>query len=325
MTHILTTSDVSSHKRLEYWADMISTAYVKLECDKASPKRFFGSIRSHLLPCLEVSYVKSTAQHVIRTSQAISHSADEWFIVSIQMKGTALIKQDGRQALLLPGDFALYDSQRPYQLVFDSDFEQIVLKFRAEQLQLMVREIDQLTALKVSHECAVGRLLYNAVNVLEQEGEQLTNAAGAAVGNSVINLLAAGLQSLPACHQTELSSLSAYHLERAQLFIKDHLHDPALTVQAVANALQMSGSHLHRLFRDQALTPSQYLWNQRLEACSRELLDQRRTHVTLAQIAFSWGFNDAAHFSRAFKNKFGCSPRQWRQQGHNIERGPQHH
>jgi AraC-like DNA-binding protein len=76
----------------------------------------------------------------------------------------------------------------------------------------------------------------------------------------------------------------------------------------------MSVGHLHRLFKTEPLSPSQYLWSRRLEACSRELLDPRRAKVSVAEIAFKWGFNDAAHFSRAFRDRFNCSPREWRRQ-----------
>ena len=34
----------------------------------------------------------------------------------------------------------------------------------------------------------------------------------------------------------------------------------------------------------------------------------------MSDIAFSWGFNDAAHFSRSFKEQYGMSPREFRQQ-----------
>jgi len=34
----------------------------------------------------------------------------------------------------------------------------------------------------------------------------------------------------------------------------------------------------------------------------------------VGEIAYGRGFNDAAHFSRAFRERFGCSPREWRQQ-----------
>ena len=46
---------------------------------------------------------------------------------SIQTAGTGRISQDGRSTELHPGDFALYDSTRPYELAFDDDFQQYVL------------------------------------------------------------------------------------------------------------------------------------------------------------------------------------------------------
>ena len=46
-----------------------------------------------------------------------------------------MVSQDGRDALLGPGDFALYDSTRPYQLQFDDDFQQFVLKLPGPTLR----------------------------------------------------------------------------------------------------------------------------------------------------------------------------------------------
>nr|WP_291557272.1 helix-turn-helix domain-containing protein [Comamonas sp. SCN 65-56] len=42
------------------------------------------------------------------------------------------------------------------------------------------------------------------------------------------------------------------------------------------------------------------------------MCDPRASARSVSEIAFAWGFNDAAHFSRAFKNRFGCSPRDMR-------------
>ena len=46
----------------------------------------------------------------------------------------------------------------------------------------------------------------------------------------------------------------------------------------------------------------------------RDLLEPRLAGRPVAEIAYGRGFNDAAHFSRAFRERFGCSPREWRQQ-----------
>ena len=59
---------------------------------------------------------------------------------------------------------------------------------------------------------------------------------------------------------------------------------------------------------------SDYIWAQRLDAARRALCDPACAARTVSEIAFSLGFNDAAHFSRAFRARFGCSPRDVRRQ-----------
>ena len=86
-------------------------------------------------------------------------------------------------------------------------------------------------------------------------------------------------------------------------------------VAEVATELGMSVRHWHRLFKSEPLSPSQDLCNRRLEPCSRELLDPRRGRAAVAEIAFAWSFNDAAHSSRAFRKRFHASPRKGRRHG----------
>jgi AraC-like DNA-binding protein len=314
MSQVLTTDAVAPDQRLAYWVDMICTTYVQLECDAKESVDFRGSILSHRLPGLDLSVVTSRAQRVMRTPHVISKASDDYFIVSLQTQGHAVISQDGRDAVMSPGDFAIYDSTRPYVLHFGDDFEEIVLKLRGDLLRSLVHNTEGLTATTVSGRTGAGHLLINMISTLRDEVDSLLPASAAAVASGVVNVLVAGLQSLPACRKAELSSMSAYHVARIRQCIDDRLHDPALSMESIAAELAMSVGHLHRLFKTEPLSPSQYLWSRRLEACSRELLDSRRAKVSVAEIAFSWGFNDAAHFSRAFRDRFNCSPREWRRQ-----------
>lgn len=248
----------------------------------------------------------------MRTPREISRATDDYFIVSLQTQGHAVISQDGRDAHMAPGDFALYDSTRPYVLRFDDDFEEIVLKLRGDPVRSLVRNTEALTATTVSGKSGAGHLLINMIKTLRDEAASLLPASAAAVASGVVNVLVAGLQSLPACTKSELSSMGAYHVARIRQCIDDRLHDPALSIESVAAELGMSAGHLHRLFRTEPQSPSQYLWSRRLEGCGRELLDPRRKNASIAEIAFGWGFNDAAHFSRAFRERFDCAPREWR-------------
>jgi len=123
----------------------------------------------------------------------------------------------------------------------------------------------------------------------------------------------AGLQTLPAARSPGLSNLTAFHLARIKRRIDERLDDPALSVGTLAAGLGLSVSQIHRVFKSEPVTPAQYIWERRLEACSRDLMDPRAAGRTVGEIAYGRGFSDAAHFSRAFRERFGCSPREWRQ------------
>jgi AraC-like DNA-binding protein len=312
VSDILTTDSVKASERLEYWTDMICSTYVRLACDAVQRPDFSGSIVNHQLPGLSLSVVRSCPQRVLRTSREIANSTEDYVIVSIQTKGSGVISQDGRDARLLPGDFAIYDSTRPYVLNFADDFEEIVLKLRGDHLRSAVRGTENLTATTVSGQAGAGHVLIQMIRTLTEEVDALDAAPAEAVASGVVNILVAGLQSLPACRGAELPSMAAFHLRRVKQLIDERLREPNLCVPAIAAQLGISIGHIHRLFKYEPLPPTQYVWNRRLEACARELLDPRRDNASIAEIAFSWGFNNAAHFSRTFRERFRCSPSEWR-------------
>lgn len=317
MNPLLSTEAVARDQRLAYWTDMICKVYVQLECDPVRAGEagdFEGSIRQHSLPSLDVSVVTSSAQKVVRTPSHIAHASDDCFLVSIQSRGQGVVRQDGRDAVLTAGDFALYDSTRPYELRFDDAFEQIVLKLPGERLRSELRDTEALTATTVSGRAGAGHLLLGMIRTLREDIDTLQPASALAVANGVQSILVAGLQTLPAAQSPSLSSLTAYHLARVKRSIDAQLADPSLSVGSLAAELSVSVSHIHRVFKSEPLTPAQYIWERRLEACSRDLLEPRLAGKPVGEIAYGRGFNDAAHFSRAFRERFGCSPREWRQQ-----------
>ncbi len=313
LRRVLTTQAVTSRERVSYWVDMICSTYVKLDCDPVSTRNgdFDGAIEHHGLPGLELSVVRSGPQTVLRTRAAIARDGEDCFLVATQTRGHGMVEQDGRETLMAPGDFSIYHSTRPYTLRFSEDFEEVVLKVRGEALRAIVRDAESLTAMKVSG--TPGRLLHGLLQDLRQGLDKLPPASTPAVGDSLLSLVSCGLLTLQRKARADQSALKSYHLERIRRHIDEQLHDPALTIEAVARHVGMSVAHLHRLFAREPRSPAQYLWQRRLERCCRDLADARLASRSISEIGFRWGFNDAAHFSRAFRERYGCSPREWRQ------------
>jgi AraC-like DNA-binding protein len=313
MAQILTTASVAAHERHAYWADAICDAYVQLEFDALAPdSQTEGEIRIDSLSTLQLSRVTATAQHVRRTPAKIARSSEDFFLVSIQTLGQGVVVQDGRAASLAPGDFALYDSTRPYELVFEGDFQQYVLMLPGATLRSELRDTQRLTASTVSGTRGAGHLMINMIRTLAQDIQALEPESAAAVAASVTNILIAGLRALPGAPHSSMSNLVSFHLEQIKAYVRQHLDEPGLCVGQIARELRMSTSNVHRVFAGEACSVSDWIWALRLDRVQRDLCDPGLLGKSVSQLAFARGFNDAAHFSRAFRARFGCSPREFR-------------
>ena len=92
-------------------------------------------------------------------------------------------------------------------------------------------------------------------------------------------------------------------------YIAGHVADPTLAPAAIARAHFISRSYLDRLFEDEPRTVAEQIRDARLERCRRDLADPRLADRTVLEVALGWGFQSAAHFSRAFRARYGMSPR----------------
>ncbi len=71
-------------------------------------------------------------------------------------------------------------------------------------------------------------------------------------------------------------------------------------------------SLLQKLFAGAGQNFSSYLRQRRLERCRLDLTSPMFASLSISEICFRWGFNGSAHFSHAFKDRYGVSPRDYR-------------
>ncbi|WP_080741455.1 MULTISPECIES: helix-turn-helix domain-containing protein [Burkholderia] len=313
MFSVHSTTQVDPSRRLAYWSDIVCDAYVQLECEIADRQSTIeGSIAVAQLATLCLTKVTSSAQRVHRTPSKIAQSGEDYFLISIQTRGNGVVVQDGREASLMPGDFTMYDSTRPYTLAFDGDFQQYVLMLPGRLLRTEFPCAEQLTANTVSGERGAGHLMLNMIHTLAGSIDTLAPESAGAIADSVRQILIAGLSTLPAAKQAPMSQLRLFNLERIRSCVRDRLREPGLTISSIAAELKVSPSTLHRTWGTETCSLGDWIWTQRLDAAYRDIRDPGLVGRSISEIAFSWGFNDAAHFSRAFRARFGCTPRELR-------------
>lgn len=158
---------------------------------------------------------------------------------------------------------------------------------------------------KVDSRVGAGALLAFHLTTLSNEVSLLAHPINGPVLRSTLALLEAVLASQPS---SDRSNGEAAILQKIQDYILRHMHDEALNLTRIAATNRISLRYLHALFKPIGLTVSEWILNQRLQACKRMLEDPAFAHSQIAEIAYRWGFNSTSHFCRVFKRKYRCNP-----------------
>ena len=105
------------------------------------------------------------------------------------------------------------------------------------------------------------------------------------------------------------SRIDKQFIDSIKEILDDKLIEPSFNVSNFSKDLGMSRMQLHRKLKAlTGLSASEFIKTQRLKLAT-ELL--KNSDVNIAEIGYSIGFNDAAYFSKCFKEYFGCTPTEY--------------
>jgi AraC-like DNA-binding protein len=305
MAKVVSTAAVSARNSVSFWTDTVSDTFVDLECRSSGGRESIdGEISVQSLASLDVARVRASAQSVHRTPAGIAASDHDYYLVGVQTEGSCLVTQGGRSAAITNGAFALYDTTRPYSLLLTDNFEQLVIRLPRAALERHLPEAARLTALGVKADPGAARLLVNTIKFLASDIDVLSPDVALSVSQGLEHLIVAGLGGL-AGGIPDADRFSRRKM--VQNHILENLRDESLSITAIADQLHLSPSSIHRAFAADGETVMGWVWQQRLDRIRESLLSGKH-EGTLTELFVTWGFSDPAHFSRAFRQRYGHAP-----------------
>jgi len=289
----------------------VSASFVPLEVSSDNPDTFRGRIRAGGVDNVHVSEVAAAPHTVTRSPELISRADRHYYKLSLLLSGTGVLIQDNREAVLRPGDLAIYDTHRPYSLVFDEDFRTMVVMFPKNMIDIPAGMLGQLTAVRLSGTDGVAAMVAPFLARMVDNLETLSGATGPRIAHHTLDLVTT-MYARELDFDTSEADPHRALMRRIRAYIERNLHSPELGPTDIAAAHYVSTRHLHGLFKEHDTTVARWIRERRLQHCRRDLLDPVQAGRPIAAIAARWGFVDAAHFSRVFKAEFGHSPSQER-------------
>lgn len=309
-------------EQFPYWKEAVCRSYVHLDCStgKQQMKSFQGKIQLEKLSRLSLSLVSGDAHIVKRRKQDISQETDDFFLVSVQLKNKSIIQQRGNVEELQPGDFALYSSTEQYKLDLKKDFEQLVIQIPKSELLARLPSAEMLTGKRV-HCCnQETKLISDSLMNFSMVAINATEILQHHLQNTILDLVSTGLASVSNQKYT-LSQPEQSLIIQIKAHINSNLTDPNLDRTMVASKMGgISVRRLSEIFAHDNNSVAAYIRKKRLDNIARELHDFRFKQQCISEIAFRWGFENSQHFSKIFRNQYGMSPREYRNQTATIIR-----
>ncbi len=260
-------------------------------------------------PC-RLSEIKANA-HVVVNDRAFWRSFDPDAVkILMQRSGRSRFEQQAMAVELGPRSAIIYDPVRTYSLQNLSGVEQLILQvprstFNDDTLARLAAPVP-LPAGDDSLTHIVSGLMQMAID----EAHRLDPANCQRVGDSLIQLVNGLIRGkAPEWRGSPLEALR----ERIVAYVDANLSRASLSAEDIARHMGCSRRYLHRAFEGEGTTLERLVWDRRLERSREALLSSARQSLSISEIAFACGFNSSAHFSRAFKSKYGAAPRELRE------------
>ena len=234
----------------------------------------------------------------------------EHFFLLVQLEGSCGIEQKGRQNTISPGDCILVDSSLPSNFYFDGQFSNHLSVHLPRQLLLAEAPNDFEISRRLAAADPMSTMLRALVAKMLQTPDSHKRSAELRqlLLQATRQAFAADAPDAPLC----LKDRATGRLELARLLVDRHLTDERLTPQWLATRLGISMRTLQEDFNALGTTVTCFIRDRRLHLARDRLVEKQRgaSDGTIAEIAYSSGFNDISYFNRCFKKAFDCSPKE---------------
>lgn len=110
----------------------------------------------------------------------------------------------------------------------------------------------------------------------------------------------------------EMKSNDEILMSKVMKTINDHLADPTLNVEMLAANVGMSRVHMHRKLKELTNQSARdFIRSIRLKQAANLL---REKNLSVSEVAYATGFSNLSHFSNTFRDFYGISPSEYKEQ-----------
>ncbi len=302
MLRTFTTRAASRAERSRQWCAITQAPHIAFEDDREASMR--GGEFGRLRLCI----VSMGRHHVVELAGADGARKAPTIKLLFQEEGSATISQGGHANQIHAGQWCALRKDIPFTMDAPDQSRQLAITVPCELLPAPRWSVDWWRQPR-SYLRGPAQILHASASASIMTGNILSPRDCAQLGEQLSPLVE---MTIRAGDPGALPDVKESRRRAILEFVDRNLADPALGIALIGQEFGMSSRTIHKLFEGEAHTVARAIWDLRLERCRDEMADPSLAGRSITEIAHLWGFSDSQHFSRAFKQRFGMTPREYR-------------
>jgi AraC-like DNA-binding protein len=222
----------------------------------------------------------------------------------VPLAGAAWVEQGSASGDIGPGAMVLCGIDRPLVFAHDASFLSIAFITREDEVATRSPAATR-EPVMLDGSTGLGRVVRKVVATLQEEREQFSETTFDIACDRLLDLV---------CLAAEGGTDSAPDGQRALVdaeirrYIRQHARDTDLDVTKIARALGWSTRYIQQVLQASGTTSRDLIRHERLQLARSRLASVSWAARSVSQIAYDCGFGSHAAFTTAFRQQFGRTP-----------------
>jgi AraC-like DNA-binding protein len=293
--------------RVAFWREVVGREYLRLDFVPFGDGPVRATAEIQALGPVHLYLSETTPGAAVRTKDLtqdgngdfrLVHAADTGF----QCSASGIVEH------IPTSEAALVSSEVPNTVFYPEGAHIVGLRIRREALMALADRVEERPVIRLNNSLPLN-LLKGYLRLLRQGESPCTPVLAHKFGQQLIELAALALNPERNKEAEAAGTVREVRLAAIKAHILSHLGEVRLSAKTVSQCYGVSTRHIHRLFEETGKTFSEFVLEERLKRVYQLLIDPAQRPKRISDIAAEGGFGDLSTFNRAFRRRFGDTPR----------------
>jgi AraC-like DNA-binding protein len=304
------TDDLPAGERLAVWREVLGRVHLRMDVAPLGEAPVHSVIEQHAWSSVSLYFSETNPIEASRTRELVGDGNDDFRLLCVARSHFQFLS-NGTTEDMVDRDAALLFNGAPGTIRYLRPHRVTSIRIRRKNLAAVLPDLDERPIRRVQPTAwPMLRLLTDYAELLRRAGPAPNATISDRIARHLVDLVALAMDPSEKIHEiTGPQSMREARLATIKADVLANLSEPRISARTIAERHGVSDRYIHLLFEETGQTFGQFVLEHRLKHAIALLTDPKYASMRISEVAFCVGFVEHSTFNRAFRRRFGDTPR----------------